>query len=121
MEPENFDWRASACEPGVEHKRMGVFTERNTRIGMLHIQPGASAQLDERSIYFVTSGTGQCNGQTCIKYSAIWLDHGERGAIAATEVLELIHLGLPDLSDFARKPRQSTSAAAPKMAAVMSA
>ena len=119
MEPANFDWRASKTETGVERKLMGTFTERNTRVGMLRIQPGASAQLEERSIYFVMSGKGQCNGETCIKYSALWVDQGERGSITASETMVLIHLGLPDLSDFAGRREQSEAAAAPKMAAAM--
>ena len=121
MEPENFDWRASKAESGVEHKHLGTFNERNTRIGMLRVRPGASAALDERSIYFVMSGKGECRGETCIKYSAIWIDQGEQGLITAADSMEIIHLGLPDLSDFAQAPKRSESAAAPKMAAVMSA
>lgn len=119
MEPSNFDWVASRTESGVEHKRMGTFTERNTRVGMLRIKPGATAELEERSIYFVMSGSGLCNGETCIRYSAIWVDQGESGSITGTDTLEIIHLGLPDLSDFANKSVLQTAAAAPKMAPVM--
>jgi hypothetical protein len=118
MDPANFDWRALRDQPGVEAKHMGTFNERNTRIAMLRLQPGASVKLEERGIYFITSGRARCVDQQCIKYSAIWVDEGESGSLVADEITEIIHLGLPDLSDYAKQPRKAESASAPKMAAL---
>ena len=35
------------------------------------------------------------------KFTTVFLDTGERGTLAASETTELLHYGLPDLSDIA--------------------
>ena len=59
---------------------------------------GASHKVAGRGVYLVLSGAGQCEGKPLQKYTSVFLDTGETTTLAATEAMELLHYGLPDLS-----------------------
>ena len=96
MDPQNFDW--VSVGQGVEEKLLGVFTERRTEGSLLRLASGASHKLQGRGVWVVLHGGGSAAGQTLKQYTAISLEKGEELAIAASEAMELLHYGLPDLT-----------------------
>ena len=98
MDPEKFDWIPVARQPGVSRKLMGEFSERGTRIAFYRLDAGAALPLDDNSIYFVVKGSGAVEGRTFGRQATIHLDTGERATVTASEMTELLHLGLPHLS-----------------------
>jgi hypothetical protein len=98
MDTEKFDWIPVARQPGVSRKLMGEFSERGTRIAFYRLDAGAALPLDENSIYFVVKDSGAVDGRTFGRQATIQLDTGERVTVTASELTELLHLGLPHFS-----------------------
>jgi hypothetical protein len=84
---------------GVSEKLFGVWTERRTEAGMLRLDAGASHTVAGRGVYLVLSGAGQCEGKPLQKYTSMFLETGETATLTASGCMELLHYGLPDLSD----------------------
>jgi hypothetical protein len=99
MDSANYTWVRVA--DGISEKLFGVWTERRTEAGLLRLEGGASHEVEGRGIYCVLSGTGECEGNPLKQYTTLFLKYGERALLHATETLELLHYGLPDLSDLA--------------------
>ena len=97
MDPANFDWIASADQPGVDAKHLGEFSERRTRVALYRIAPGANLHLADHSIYFVTAGSGAVSSEPLQRHATIHLSAGERATACASaiEPVELLHIGLP--------------------------
>jgi hypothetical protein len=83
----------------VSEKLFGVWTERRTEAGLLRLEAGASHTVEGRGVFLVTSGAGQCQGKPLQKYTAVFLETGETATLSASETMELLHYGLPDLED----------------------
>ena len=101
METANYDWAPVKGAAGVSEKLFGVFTERRTQARMLKLAAGASAAVEGRGVYLVLSGAGSAEGQPLRKYTTVYVDTGERASLHADEATELLHYGLPELSDMA--------------------
>jgi len=99
MDSANYDWVAVKGATGVFEKLFGVWTERRIEAGLLRLAPGASHQVGGRGVYLVLSGAGDCEGQPLKKFTTVHLDQDERTTLRASETTELLHYGLPDLSD----------------------
>jgi hypothetical protein len=52
-----------------------------------------------RGVYLVLSGAGKSEGKPLQKYTTVYLDTGEHATLHADGATELLHYGLPDLSD----------------------
>ena len=96
---KNYGWTPVKGVKGVSEKLFGVWTERRTEAGMLRLDAGASHTVAGRGVYLVTSGAGQCEGTPLQKYTSVFLETGETTTLSASESMELLHYGLPDLSD----------------------
>ncbi len=75
MDPKTYDWIATDT-PGVFTKLLGTFTERNTRIGFLKLEAGATYNTGTRSqteILFMSTGTIEIDGKTYGDQTAIEL------------------------------------------------
>lgn len=94
-EPENFRWVPIPGQPGTSAKLLGIFSERQTKLALYRVEPGASLALEDESIYFVTSGAGTVDGSTIEKHTTIHLARADRAVARANEVTELLQLGLP--------------------------
>jgi hypothetical protein len=101
METANYDWAPVKGAAGVSEKLFGVFTERRTQARMLKLAPGASAEVEGRGVYLVLSGAGSAEGEPLRKYTTVYVDTGEHATLHADEATELLHYGLPELSDLA--------------------
>jgi hypothetical protein len=94
----HYEWAPVRGAKGVAEKLFGVWTERRTEAGMLRIDAGASHVVEGRGVYLVLKGAGSCAGQPLKQYTTVFLDHGERATLQASETTEFLHYGLPDLS-----------------------
>ena len=95
LDPRSFDWLE--VEPGVRLKNLATLTERETRISMVRLD-AASYRLsvpEQRSVLFVTEGSGTAGGQAIEPRDGILLEPGEEGLFATTTSLELLLLAFP--------------------------
>jgi len=99
MDAANFDWAPVKGAPGVSEKLFGVFTERRTEARLLKLAAGARYEVAGRGVYLLLSGAGEAAGQPLKQYTTVFLDNGERGTLEASDASEVLHYGLPDLSD----------------------
>ncbi|HLI23018.1 MAG TPA: hypothetical protein VKV32_17980 [Stellaceae bacterium] len=105
MNPASFAW-APAQGAGVAIKRLGSFTERQTRIELLRLDRGARASLGEdntRLLLFAIAGEGEAAGEALEmehweKHAAFQIEPGERATIAAAAASELLLIALPMLT-----------------------
>lgn len=95
---ENYGWAPVGTGQGVSEKLFGVWTERRTEAGMLLLDEGASHRVAGRGVYLVLSGAGDCEGTPLQQFTTVYLDQGEATLLHASEAMELLHYGLPDLS-----------------------
>ncbi|MGV7217421.1 hypothetical protein [Bradyrhizobium sp. UFLA05-112] len=73
MDPEAYDWMPTE-QKGVSTKTLGTFTERNTRIGLIRLDEGATFSAGMQSsieILFLSKGAVTVDGKS---------HHGERSA-----------------------------------------
>ena len=111
MDPAHYEWVPLADAPGVAEKMLGVFTERRTVARFVKLDPGTTFEAQGRSIYFVTKGKGAVEDQRLERLTTIYVNRGERARIAAQDTVEMLHLGLPDLSGIAARSDVSAVAA----------
>jgi hypothetical protein len=97
----NFQWAPIKGAPGASEKLFGVFTERRTQARLVKLAAGAGYEVEGRGVYLVLSGSGQAEDKPLRKFTTVFLDTDERARLQATETIELLHYGLPDLSDLA--------------------
>jgi hypothetical protein len=119
MRAASFAWVAKPGRPGIAHKRLGAFTERNTRIELLRIDAGHTAVLGEPGamvLAFMVSGKGHAAGSAYEDYSAFRVDAGEELALDAREVSELLVIVLPLVTQGQSAKRQDARAPATSMA-----
>jgi hypothetical protein len=99
MNPGNFEWINDPHHDGVARKTLGVFTEREVRIGFIRLEKGASIVFGEEpapEIAFVTHGRIEWNGESHPRLTAFatTADEGPQTLIAADET-EIYYLKLP--------------------------
>ncbi len=96
---KNYAWAPVRGAPGVSEKLFGVWTERRTEARLIRLAPGASYAVQGRGVYCMLAGAGECEGKPLKQYTTVFLEHDERTTLHAREATELLHYGLPDLSD----------------------
>ncbi|KUZ34875.1 MULTISPECIES: hypothetical protein [Burkholderia cepacia complex] len=98
MNPENYAW-VTDSEPGVSVKWLGSFTERNTRIGFVRIEPNAefsAGMQDATELLYLSKGRVSLNGREFGPESAFEFGANEGPIkILATEPTELLRIVLP--------------------------
>ncbi len=113
MQPEVFAFRPDPDQPGVQWKRLGVFTERGIEISFLKIESGASAVIEAAGspvLFYVLAGAGvlpvgkgdalqdareDAPLRRWAKGEALRLSPGETGRLACTDEATLFVLRLP--------------------------
>jgi hypothetical protein len=98
VDPANYEWLTVAGTPGVTHKSLGTFTERQCAAELIRIKRGAACRAGERSVYLVLSGSGVVGNAPYRPLTAVHLDEGESAEIVARDDTELLRLVLPDLA-----------------------
>jgi hypothetical protein len=98
MNPASYSWIAEDT-PGVFSKWLGSFTERNTRIGFVKIEAGASFAAGMQSsveLLFLSKGTVNFEGKEYGPHTAFEFDANEGPVpLRATEETEFFRLVLP--------------------------
>ena len=112
MDPAHYEWVPVAGAPGVAEKLLGVFTERRSTARIVRLDPGTVFEAEGRSLYFVIAGKGTVGTDALQSLTTLYLQRGERVAIAAGEATEMLHLGLPDLAALASDRSRATAVAA---------
>ncbi|MFM9971924.1 MAG: hypothetical protein ACKVQK_26380 [Burkholderiales bacterium] len=98
MRPENFAWQNSADESGVAFKRLGSFSEREVKVGLVRLDAGVTAsKLPTDTLYFALRGKGEAGGEPWHAESAIQLSRGEAMPIHAIDSSEFFYICLPNL------------------------
>jgi len=111
VDPANYEWLPVAGEPGVTHKPLGTFTERQCAAELLRLERGATYRADGRSVYLVLRGSGVVRDAAFRQLSAFHLEDGERAELVARDETEILRLALPDLAGIAsRRPAQIEAA-----------
>ena len=100
MDAANYDWAPVKGAPGVSEKLFGVFTERRTQARLLRLAAGAS---------YRGRGPGRVSGAVRRRrgrrraaaqvHHRVSRNRRDRATLRASETTELLHYGLPDLSD----------------------
>lgn len=108
----NFQWAPIKGAAGASEKLFGVFTERRTLARLLRLSAGAGYEVAGRGVYLVLSGSGQVEGKPLKKFTTVFLGPDESAQLRARETMELLHYGLPDLSDMTAAHADATVQAA---------
>jgi hypothetical protein len=99
MDAASYQWAPIKGVPGLSEKLFGVFTERRTQARLVKLAAGAAYEVAGRGVYLVLSGAGEADGKPLQKFTTVFLDADETTTLRADETTELLHYGLPDLSD----------------------
>jgi hypothetical protein len=109
----NFAWREIG--DGVRVKDLGTYTEREMHLALVALEPGATHSLsaDQTTLLFVTAGQGCVGDEPIAERDGIMLDPHEQVEVSApTQLLELLMLGLPRLSEWSAASTRDAAAVA---------
>ena len=112
MNPAHYEWLPVEGAPGLSEKFLGTFTERRSTARMVRLDPGASFEAQGRSLYFVIDGQGTVGSDVLQRFTTTYLAKGERVRFAATAPVEMLHLGMPDLTGLAANRTETSAVAA---------
>jgi hypothetical protein len=97
--PEAFPWAEEPGQPGVAHKWMGTFTEKEIRFGFVKIEAGASFLIGTQpsvEVMFLKSGSVEAEGHKHQALSGFSTEASEQPvALNATEEAVLFYAKLP--------------------------
>jgi len=99
MNPANFAWKKDADAKGVARKTLGVFTERDVRIGFVHLDADAKLAFgteDSPEILFLKDGSVSHGGETHKQLTAFGSKKTDAPeTLTALEESELFYVKLP--------------------------
>lgn len=99
MNPASYDWVKDKEAPGVAHKKLGVFTERDVRVSFIQMEKGATIRFGvERSpeILFLKEGVVAHDNSTHMRHTAFGTEADEQPvSFTAVEPSELVYMKLP--------------------------
>jgi hypothetical protein len=99
MNPEHTAWVDDPVHPGVAHKTLGIFTEREVRVGFVKIDRGASMLFGTApapETLFLVEGAIEHDGTTDGRLSAFATAADEDAVkLTATEPAELFYVKMP--------------------------
>ena len=99
MNPEAFQWKPDATQPGVAHRNLGTFTEKDVRIGFVKLDAGATLRFGGEpatEILFLKSGViahGDDKHEELSAFGSAPEDSVE--ILTAAEPAELFYMKLP--------------------------
>ncbi|MGO4394435.1 hypothetical protein AB4Z46_24040 [Variovorax sp. M-6] len=96
---DNIPWVPVRGAEGTYSKELGVFTERNVRLGAIRLEAGARYTLplvQQGRLLFFTTGTGKiCTTDSWSAHSAVHLCAGETMDLSAENTSEALILAMP--------------------------
>jgi hypothetical protein len=97
MDPANYEWTKVDGASGVSERLFAVSAERGSELRMLKIEAGSRYTLRGRAVYFTMSGSGTVGNEPLRTQTSIYTDTGESVEVSATETVEILQLGMPNL------------------------
>jgi hypothetical protein len=111
IDPAHYEWLSVAGMPGVTHKPLGTFTERQCAAALVKLARGATYRAGERGVYLVLSGSGIAHDAAYRCHTAFHVGEGEEAEVVARDETEIVRLVLPDLTGLqAHRPVQVEAA-----------
>jgi hypothetical protein len=98
MDPKSYRWMPVEGVDGVEEKALATFTDCKIRCAYYRLLQGADFKAEGRGILLVLSGRGSIQEQTFRRFTSIYLDSRESVFLKASEVCEMVFLGMPDVA-----------------------
>ena len=77
----------------------------------LRLEPGATFEGEGRSLFFATEGEGTVGAEQLRALTTVYLRRGESVTFTARTPVDMLHLGMPDLSGLAVRRGQLAAAA----------
>lgn len=111
MDPKNFAFVATDTK-GVSEKLLGIFSERRVEIAVTRIEAGASYTCEAPTVFLTQSGTGTVANQPLREFTTVWVARGDHVTFKADETVELLRMGLPDLTGLEGAKRHTFAQAA---------
>ncbi len=96
MRPDALDWEP-AGQAGIRQKRIGSFPHRKLDIAAMRIEEDRELAIEPGNrlrFLFVTSGTGEIDGEELRRWSVMRIQPGEGGLIRASKPLEVVDLAV---------------------------
>ena len=101
MNPASFSWIDAPDTPGIAHKWLGTFTERETRVGFIRVDAGATLTIKaglSTQLLFMAEGSVTHDGRAYGKHTAMSCDPGDPPLILkANKPTEFLYVQLPIL------------------------
>lgn len=98
MNPANYDWIPSEI-PGIAHKWLGTFTERETKVGFIRVDEGASLTVEagrSSRLLFTTEGAFSHDGKPHGQFTAVHVEPGDAPVqLTALKPTEFLYTQLP--------------------------
>ena len=110
VDSQAFPWMPVDGMPGVDQKALGTFTSCQYSVARYQLAAGARFVAKGRGVYFVLSGSGTLADGPFRKETALYLEEGEDAWFEATEISDILYLGLPRLSLIGELAELSNSA-----------
>jgi len=101
IDPKAFRWIPATGAPGVQHKPLGSFSEREVRAELWELASGATLTLPSstaRRLMIVLDGSGAAGTERLARHFGIQVDPGETATIIADTGLTLLSFYLPPVS-----------------------
>jgi hypothetical protein len=98
MDPENYVWSALDSSGNVSEKLFAVFSDRGADSRLVKLEAGARHGFSGRAVFYTMSGKGTVAGQPLREMTSFYLDTKETAEIVADETVEILQLGMPNLS-----------------------
>jgi len=99
MNPDSFNWVRDPNTPGIARRSLGVFTERDIRIGFTRMEAGSSIRFGTEpavEILFIKEGSLSHDDETYPSMTAFSTEADERPVtITAKDPTELFYVKLP--------------------------
>ncbi len=111
MDPANFAWVETETK-GVSEKLLGIYSERRVEIAVTKIDAGASFTCAAPTVFLTQSGKGTVANQPLREFTTVWVARGDRVTFKADETVELLRMGLPDLTGLDGAKRHTFAQAA---------
>lgn len=99
IDPSTFDWTKDAESPGVWRKKLGTFSEREIKIALIRLEPGARLSLGREpaaEVMFLKRGAITQDGQLHGPLTAFGTAAADQpGTLTAAQDAELLYVKLP--------------------------
>ncbi|HWE45811.1 MAG TPA: hypothetical protein VG407_07260 [Caulobacteraceae bacterium] len=110
IDSKAFPWTPLEGVDGVEEKALGTFTSCKYSVARYQVAPGATFKAKGRGVYFVLSGAGRLEDGPYRAKTSLYLEEDETATYVASELSDILYLGLPRLVTIQVSPAPAIAA-----------